>query len=337
MVLVAGLAVGIGLTSVWAAKRTPGAASRDGDVAGSTGSPIAAAAARPAGPVHSPVPGKRGRRHTLTHPLLRCAGPAASIDEVQGAVRAMIDGAKRSGLLQQATAIYTDFESDQGFAIAGQERYIAASLMKLPVAMSWMKVAQFSPEALRDEFTADNLEPERTELGGGLVAVSNPQFSDRPERLSNGKSYPVIELIGRALINSDNDAALMLSNHLRPEQEAHLFDELAVRNPLLQPSPMSGVEASTFAAMFEALYNATYLGAEASGHLLELLTRSRMKGGIAAGVPKDVKCANKFGVAVNDMLHAGTEYFHDCGIVYAPQKPVLAVRLDAWERRRPAA
>ena len=74
-----------------------------------------------------------------------------------------------------------------------------------------------------------------------------------------------------------------------------------------------------YASFFRILYNASYLNKEMSQKALDLLLRTDYKDGLIAGVPKNINVAHKFG----ERKMGEVDQLHDCGIVYAPQKPYL--------------
>ena len=77
-----------------------------------------------------------------------------------------------------------------------------------------------------------------------------------------------------------------------------------------------------YASFFRLLYNASYLNRTHSEQALALMAGSSYVKGLAAGVPKSVPVAHKFGERGN--LDANIRYqLHDCGIVYHPHTPYL--------------
>lgn len=74
------------------------------------------------------------------------------------------------------------------------------------------------------------------------------------------------------------------------------------------------------------LYNATYLNANTSELLVELMTKSKYETGIRAGVPNEVTVAHKFGLLSEkdgDQGQVRSRQLHDCGIVYHVDKPYV--------------
>ena len=77
----------------------------------------------------------------------------------------------------------------------------------------------------------------------------------------------------------------------------------------------------SYSEFLRTLYNATYLDANDSNHILQLLTQSTFTQGLVSGVPANIQVSHKFGersFADSNLLE-----LHDCGIVYAPNHPYL--------------
>jgi len=73
------------------------------------------------------------------------------------------------------------------------------------------------------------------------------------------------------------------------------------------------------------LYNASYLTNEYSEKMMELLTQSEFKDGLAAGVPDNLKIAHKFGISTvfTSSEEISSRELHDCGIIYHPDHPYI--------------
>jgi hypothetical protein len=95
------------------------------------------------------------------------------------------------------------------------------------------------------------------------------------------------------------------------------------------------ISVEDYAAFFRILFNASYLGHEASEKALALLARVEFTQGLRAGVPAEVEVAHKFG---EFRLPAGEQQpfqLHDCGIVYASRSPYLLCVMTRGERVEP--
>lgn len=254
--------------------------------------------------------------------LIDCAPTEAHapVSKIRTAVDVAVEAALLKGNVQAAAVMFRDLETGRGFTIQPQLRFNPASLLKLPMAMGWMRLATFHSEALDNQLTAKTVAPAR-ESDGELITLHNPQLADAPVRLEVGKSYSVLELLGRSIIESDNDAAKLIGEELPGKFVQHVFDRFDL--PVVTGDDRRTGGVQSFGRMFISLFNATYNTPEASEHLLRSLSRTRMKSALVAGVPKGTVVAHKFGVDYDSARGGSGNELHDCGIIYRPGGPYM--------------
>ncbi|MCX6820652.1 MAG: serine hydrolase, partial [Candidatus Aenigmarchaeota archaeon] len=69
--------------------------------------------------------------------------------------------------------------------------------------------------------------------------------------------------------------------------------------------------------ILRALYLSTYLHRSFSQLALSMMSETDYTNQLQAGIPADIKVAHKIG------FYATGGYYHDCGIVYVPDKPYI--------------
>jgi beta-lactamase class A len=183
-----------------------------------------------------------------------------------------------------------------------------ASLLKVPLAIAYYRHAE----------TAGSFFSERILYDGSIDPNVNQNMKPK-EELVAGKEYTVRDLIYRSLVYSDNAAASLLSNRMTPEYFDGVLTELGI-SKMNRETHEDSVSARTYAYMFRALYNASFLTRESSNELLKIMTQSAYQDGVRAVIPAHVRVASKFGERV--VVNADTEeilfrQLHECGIVYA--------------------
>lgn len=198
-------------------------------------------------------------------------------------------------------------------ALNGSARYAPASLLKIPIMMAFYKVAESSPEILRKTLRYDGAED--LNVGENF----KPFDSVQP-----GKYYTVAELIESMIINSDNNAMMLLRDAIDEKALSEVFTDLGLTVPELGADP-DFMNVKNYSRFFRVLYHATYLSRASSEKALELLTREKPFRGIVAGVPEGIVVAQKFGERgmVTDAGDVAARELHDCGIVYDPGSPYL--------------
>lgn len=204
-------------------------------------------------------------------------------------------------------------ELDDGlwFAIGETERFIPASLRKLPMMVALLKAAEgpAGRELLDREVAFD------------LARDHNLDQNLKPSQaMVPGARYAVRELIRRMVALSDNNAFTLLAKVVDPGELDRVYALLRMQNPRAT-SDDGFLSVQTYASFFRILYNATYLGREGSEWALATLAQSEFRKGLVAGLPRGVVVAHKFGEKSD--AASGTVQLHDCGIVYYPGNPYL--------------
>lgn len=250
------------------------------------------------------------------NPLLECdiARDVLSDEEVRPFQRA-IEAALRSRVDPASgtrTSVYfRELNDGLWFSIGETERFVPASLRKVPLMIALLKQVERAGGA-------DLLDREVTM---NLSRDYNADQNVKPSRaLAKGGSYKVRELIQRMIVESDNNAFFLLTGVVDPTE----LEQVYARLSMLSPNAVGEddfLTVETYASFFRVLYNASYIGKESSEWALDLLARSEFTAGLVSGVPRGVTVAHKFGEKSD--ARTGTVQLHDCGIVYYPDHPYL--------------
>ncbi|MFZ3020113.1 MAG: serine hydrolase [Minisyncoccia bacterium] len=221
-----------------------------------------------------------------------------------------IDQKTRNGELDDIGIWFRDLEFGPTFGINERKDFVPASLLKLPLALTYYDLASTNRDLLDERLIfPSNLPP---------VPVQTFKPIERPEL---GKSYTISELIRFMLVYSDNVSAQMLyDNLLQNYQDAQPLKETYRDMGIIDVShnfDEVSVNTKGYGSIFRLLHNISFLNVGDSNTVLELLSESDFKLGLVAGVPPEIKVAHKFGERVLEG-NAGKE-LHDCGIIYYPQ------------------
>jgi len=222
--------------------------------------------------------------------------------------------------VDRISLFYRNLDNRQWFGINENDNFSPGSLLKLPLAMAYYKLSEIDPEIFDQEFQYN---PQRT-----TENLYDFQQIKPLEKLESGKVYSIRELIRHMLQYSDNEAVPLLSGAIDKKFFDKVFVDLGVYFPKTGGIEQDFVSVKTYGAILRTLYLASYLNQEASNELLEVMSHSDFKSGIAAGVPSTIKVANKFGERiVTDASSGETAYseLHDCGLIYAPEPYILCV------------
>jgi beta-lactamase class A len=192
--------------------------------------------------------------------------------------------------------------------INGDDREIAASLMKTPSAMDLYRLAELgkvnldAPIALKSEWLDD-------EFGTLYKKGAGYQLSLR-------------EATKIMLEQSDNTALNAITDAITGKRSVDDSVLRAVDVDYQQNADLTvSINARSYSSFLTCLYFSCYVNHEHSQELLDYLSHTDFPDRIVAGIPnKSVQVAHKIGVA-NDSQS-------DCGIVYVPKRNyVLCVML----------
>lgn len=215
--------------------------------------------------------------------------------------------------LIHASIYFRDLISGPTLGLNEHTEFAPASLLKLPLMLTYLSLAEDNPKLLekyltfhkKKEFLLDqNIVPKNT--------------------IEENTPYTINELLRYAIVDSDNSAYFVLLQYLAqsyPNESPLLdtFKDLGIIDPA---DPFSEtITVKSYASIFVQLYNATFLREkESSEKALALLAHTDFEEGMVAGIPHTIKVAHKFGERV---LQDGPKQLHDCGIVYYPGNPYL--------------
>lgn len=243
---------------------------------------------------------------TLINPLLDCSDSEFIYRELQpfeDKITTMIRDRVKRGSLDHMSVYFRDLNNGPWMGIDEERMFSPASLLKIPIAISYFLYAQQERGVLDEELTwTEARKPEST----GISTIVP------------GVSYTIKDLIERMLTHSDNAATLLLTQRLPETLLLKPYEDLGIT----LPSHTGGdyeISVRTYSKIIRVLYNASYLNRVDSEEILRMLTMSEFTEGVRAGVPRSVQVANKYGRRNHDTY---TE-LHDCGIVYYPGAPFL--------------
>jgi beta-lactamase class A len=246
------------------------------------------------------------------NPLLDCSEntdvrspKAAALEEK---VQVVIDQMKKNSEVEDVSVYYRDLNNGPIFGINEYAEFAGASLMKVPVMVSYLKLAEQNPEILKQKIAFDSKKH---------VLQNYSQVLDPPAAMKDGEAHEVSALIGKMIIESDNQASSMLL-YDHPEVDIiQVLRDMGVK--VVVRDDTAFVSVRDYASVFRILYNSTYLPRPLSTAALDLLSRSKFDDGLLAGVDRGIPVAHKFGERTNQAV----SQLHDCGIVYYPGRPYL--------------
>ncbi len=230
------------------------------------------------------------------------------LTELQEKLEILVNSYIKTGQVTRMGVFVRDLQSTRFAGVNQNENFIMASLLKLPLAIAGYKLAEVEPKVLEQSFTYTGTP--------NLYAEQNIPVSDE---IKIGQKYTLRDLIKRSIIYSDNTTAQLLSDFYAPGYFDLILNALGVKLRLDDKNGEDLVSPRNYANLFRSLYNASYLTADYSNELLEVLTNTTYRNGAVKNIPSDVKVAHKFAerTVVDIYGRPSFRQFHECGLVYA--------------------
>ena len=253
---------------------------------------------------------KKSKR--LTNPLLQYV-KFKELPLFRPEVEELIKKEKEKGAVTRVAVYFRDLSDGMWFGISEREKFTPASLLKIPIMMSYFKLAEKDPGILNKKIKYET--PKSQLFSPGIKEKSSAE---------EGKYYTVDELVRFMIVESDNKASLLLLENLPKGELKRTFANFRI-NPGTGSFEGDFVSLKICASFLRILYNASYLNEELSEKALRYLEECSYRDGIAAaGLPKDIIVAHKFGERFSE--ETGERQLHEIAIVYYPESPyILAV------------
>jgi beta-lactamase class A len=238
---------------------------------------------------------------------------------LRGELNDVIDRETKNGKLTSGAVYFRDLQSGPIININDQEDFIPASLLKLPLLITYYKKAEEDPSILS----------RKIKVAGDVASLDQ---NIKPEQTAQiGQTYTIDQLLALLVTQSDNTSWKVLLNDLRKNYSEEDFigtlSDLGIVDPRKR-NDQQYITVQEYASVFRLLYNSSYLNIDMSDKALKLLTQSSFHDGLVAGLPNDIVVAHKFG----EQKNGNEQQLHDCGIVYYPPNPyILCVMTRGYE------
>ncbi|TAN45457.1 MAG: serine hydrolase [Nitrospirae bacterium] len=250
------------------------------------------------------------------NPLLECELAKDTIEEEEklpskDKIIELIKNKTKDYKLAHVSVYFRDLNNGPWLGINEDEKFAPASLLKVPLMISWLKEAEKNQQLLSTKI-------EYTKSGDDY----NDMLTIIPSRtITLGNKYSVDELIRSMIVYSDNNANTLLFKNTDQRLLKDAYRILGVDIPSAD-RPADYLSVKSYASFFRILFNASYLNREMSEKALKILSETEFSDGIVAGVPPGIVVAHKFGERVAGANNE-IKQLHDCGIVYYPNEPYL--------------
>ena len=250
----------------------------------------------------------RLKGYQFTRPLLFAEGECESknLSDIKSEISTKLEQLKSSGVINSASVYLRIFQNGEWTSYNSTEKFNPGSLMKVPVMMTYLKMADKNPEFLKSriKFIPDD------------SYIPNQTYNSKS--IEPGKEYSVKELLNYMIVYSDNNATHLLNERMDVAIFKKMFVDIGIPEPNVSDR-FYQISARDYSEFFKVLFNASYISKEMSDYALGLLANSDYKDGFLNAVPKELIVAHKFGEGGTQQLHE----LHESGIFYINSKPYL--------------
>lgn len=209
----------------------------------------------------------------------------------------------------QVSVYVRDLNNGPWLGIEEKELFAPASLIKVPLMMTYLKAAESNPQILQKEIVYTPLQTPIQTIEPNSVLIPD-------------KKYTVWELIEHMIVYSDNQAYETLFNYIDNNLVQATYSQLGIDISKWFKNPNGDIiDVKTYASFFRILFNASYVSNDFSEIALKLLAQTDYNRGLTSKLPPNVIVAHKFGERLYEKT--GERQIHECGIVYLPKKPYL--------------
>lgn len=222
---------------------------------------------------------------------------------------------------------FRNINNGEWVGINENEDFNPASLLKVPVMMFYLKLAESDPSVLSRTYAY---------TASDMNLLKSVQGNDLTTRLMRNKLYTVDTLIEEMIVRSDNIAKYLLILNSPQNDLDNIYADLGVQIHKEEGNRYT-ISARTYSLFFRTLYNVTFLNQKMSEKALAMLRGTEFNDGLVVGVPTHIKVAHKFGQYTNMEKNGAVASVeaHDCGIIYYPDSPyVLCVMTQGKDTKQ---
>jgi beta-lactamase class A len=228
------------------------------------------------------------------------------IQALQDTLKRQVNSYLSTKRADRISVFIRDLDSQKFAYVNESEEFYMASLLKVPLAVAYFRLAELTPDLLSQTIVYD-----------GTIDLYESQDIKPLKKLAPG-TYTVKELLDRALIYSDNTSAELLSkNYVSYDYLQKILFTLGLQ-PTEKDQSQNLVTARTYAGVFRTLYNSSFLSRNYSNTILDILAKSTFTEGAPALLPNNIKLSHKFAERSFINTQGQTIHqLHDCGVTYA--------------------
>ncbi len=254
----------------------------------------------------------RAGGYQFINPLLECdnfrPSEITSLANMESQIRDYISNAQEGQKASFVSVYFRDLNFGPWLGINEKENFSPASLLKVPIMIAALKIAENDPAFLQKKILYSK------HLDNQVV----PNITD-PNLLKIGNTYTIENLIERMIEFSDNEAKEILLANIDGNFIMKVMADIGINTTGNMSQDFISVK--DYSGFFRLLYNATYLNRNMSEKALAILSKTSFNEGLVAGLPAGTVISHKFGERA--FADNNVKQLHECGIIYRNNSPYL--------------
>ena len=198
---------------------------------------------------------------------------------------------------------FEDLNTGAWIGINEKEEFVPASLLKIPVLVATLKKVENGELSFEQTvlINKDDLDLKSGTLG----------------KKGAGYNITIKDLLTYLIKESDNTATNTFTNRILTTEE---FNNARVAMGLNLNPNYGAISPKQYSNILRSLYYSTYLRRTFSELALSMMSQTDYNNQLPAGVPPEIHISHKIGFFFTPDGKAG---YHDCGIIYYPDKPYI--------------
>ncbi len=230
-----------------------------------------------------------------------------SLSDIKADIKSIISSYKSAGVLKSASVYLKEYRNNEWISINESELFWPGSLMKVPTLITILKMNESNPGLLNRKLTFNQ-----------NFSIDKKVNIDPNKSIVLGHKYTVKQLLTYMIVNSDNNATLLLATIMDPAVFNKVYTDIGLTPPDWSKGDFP-INVKDFSLFMRILYNGCYLSNADSEFAIGLLARCDYMNGIMKGIPSSITVAHKFGEAGDLNLSE----LHESGIVFINDNPYL--------------
>jgi beta-lactamase class A len=249
----------------------------------------------------------RIKRYKFIQPLLLTDVNSESytLQPIRNKIDHYVTGVKNAKKAEDVSVYFRRLNNGAWFSINPGKSYNPASMSKIIYLITYLKEAENNPSIIQKKLYFSHHYDVNYKQDQNAFSMKENEY------------YTVNDLLNYMIKYSDNDATILLGEHINTSVYNQIFNDLYI-----PPAPTNGeyfISVYDFSKFFRILYSSTYLRPDYSEFGLTLLASTTFMDGLKQGVDSTVEMAHKFGVRI---LGDKAE-LHEFGIVFVKGDPYL--------------